>query len=157
MSGKRGRRVPKRPNHDVAPAEDPRGGALFAQQITSFRVGPLPDPAELEHYERILPGLADRIMSEAERNGASRRALNEKALDGGLAAQRRGFWGALWLGTLLIVGGVVAICLGHSPEGLASIGTAAATIGGAFIYARKKQGDERAAKRREAAHGPPAS
>jgi uncharacterized membrane protein len=37
--------------------------------------GPIPSASELEKYERILPGAADRIMTQAEKEGEFRRAF----------------------------------------------------------------------------------
>lgn len=37
--------------------------------------GPIPQAEELEHYENVLPGLADRIVSMAEKQAKHRRRL----------------------------------------------------------------------------------
>ena len=49
---------------DFEGPDAPQGGALVRAQYS----GPLPLPSHFEHYERILPGAADRIvtMGEAE-------------------------------------------------------------------------------------------
>lgn len=40
--------------------------------------GPIPPPESLEHYERILPGAAHRILGMAERNAQSFRDANAR-------------------------------------------------------------------------------
>ncbi|WP_181010092.1 DUF2335 domain-containing protein [Ornithinimicrobium sufpigmenti] len=72
--------------------DEPRHGVIYdptgdpnAQPLTGLEVlgsqsfsyshsGPLPDAAQLGHYEQILPGLADRIVTMAEQDMASRQA-----------------------------------------------------------------------------------
>jgi len=43
--------------------------------------GPLPPPAALEHYERISPGLSDRIVRMAEAEAQHRRLLERHEQD----------------------------------------------------------------------------
>lgn len=45
------------------------------------RGGPLPPPADLEHYERICPGAADRILKVMEREQTHRQELTQKVID----------------------------------------------------------------------------
>ena len=49
--------------------------------------GPIPPPAILEGYERIVPGAAERILVMAERESETRHALDTKAVDANIAAQ----------------------------------------------------------------------
>jgi uncharacterized membrane protein len=44
--------------------------ALFIE--SQIRTGPLPSPAEIGEYERILPGTADRIIKMAEKEQSHR-------------------------------------------------------------------------------------
>jgi uncharacterized membrane protein len=43
--------------------------------------GPIPDPAALEHYESILPGSPDRILSMAEEEQRMQNSRLEKEYD----------------------------------------------------------------------------
>lgn len=49
------------------------------QQV--IRQGPLPDAHELEAYERIQPGLAERIVAMAEQEAAKRHERSDRALE----------------------------------------------------------------------------
>lgn len=70
------------PRHGVVydPTGDPNAQpltgleALETQGFSYSHSGPLPDAAQLAHYEQILPGLADRIVTMAEDDMASRQA-----------------------------------------------------------------------------------
>lgn len=61
--------------------------ALEVRTVREEMSGPLPPPALLDGYERILPGAAERIMAMAERESNKRHELDTKAVDANIAAQ----------------------------------------------------------------------
>lgn len=63
-------------------------GRQIVQQQT-LRAGPIPSPDELEHYERIHSGPANRIMAMAENEAASRQRQTETALAGKIADDQK--------------------------------------------------------------------
>jgi uncharacterized membrane protein len=67
---------------------------LQAQQWT----GPLPPPAALEQFERVIPGSAERILQMAEREQAHRIGQENKGLRAEIEDSTRGQW----------LGGIVA-------------------------------------------------
>jgi uncharacterized membrane protein len=67
---------------------------LQAQQWT----GPLPPPAALEQFERVIPGGAERILRMAEQEQAHRIGQENKGLTAEIDDSRRGQW----------LGGIVA-------------------------------------------------
>jgi uncharacterized membrane protein len=54
---------------------------LIASKISASFSGPLPPPAILEQYDKINPGLADRIVRMAETEADHRRQIEKRALD----------------------------------------------------------------------------
>jgi len=54
--------------------------SLLASIEASFS-GPLPPPQILEHYEKIIPGLANRIVNMAEEQGRHRRKMEGKIIE----------------------------------------------------------------------------
>lgn len=63
--------------------------AIAVQQVkTEFSAGPLPTPAILEGYNKILPGAAERIMVMAENEAAHRQAVDMQALQSDIGAQK---------------------------------------------------------------------
>ena len=57
------------PGSDLPQAPDlPQGAALVGAKYS----GPLPLPSHFEHYDRILPGAADRILKMGELEQAAR-------------------------------------------------------------------------------------
>lgn len=51
--------------------------------------GPLPQPGELERYEAIAPGAANRILAMAESQQKHRQALENLTVQANLSAQQR--------------------------------------------------------------------
>lgn len=90
-------------------------------EIRSLFTGPIPPPELLHAYEQILPGLADRVVLMAEKEGDHRRRQETKGLDAEIkinsllassyiADVRRGQIFALFIGIFAIgVGGSVAV------------------------------------------------
>jgi uncharacterized membrane protein len=62
--------------------------SVVAQQWT----GPLPPPAALEHFDRIIPNGADRIMKMIEQEQAHRIAYEKEALSAVKADNKRGHY-----------------------------------------------------------------
>jgi uncharacterized membrane protein len=50
--------------------------------------GPLPSPATLEGYDRVLPGAAERIMLLAERESSHRQSMDQQAIQADIQAQK---------------------------------------------------------------------
>lgn len=97
--------------------------------IRTVRSGPLPDPEDLAHYDRVLPGAADRIVSMAERQAGHRQQLEQIAVRADLRLATMG----MVLGYIAFVtamGFATYLLINDKPiEGLVSLVVA---IGAAF-------------------------
>lgn len=81
-----------------APASHPVGSVTVRQEQVSLHTGPLPAPEDLAHYEAVIPGLADRIVTLAEKQAEHRMFLERYAI---VSEVRRANWG-------MAVGAVIA-------------------------------------------------
>ena len=72
----------------------------------SFR-GPLPPPGLLAKYNDAFPGCAERIVAMTEQQLTHRHALESRAIDGKLSAERRGQTLGFILALTAIIGGCV--------------------------------------------------
>jgi len=115
-----------------------------------FFSGPLPPPEKLEHYDRIVPGLAERIVGLTERQSAHRQQLERENLHENIRAARTGQWMAYSLGLLALVGGFVLLALGRDAPGIVSIVSAVGGLASVFFLGRRAQRKEREEKRRRA-------
>ena len=109
--------------------------------------GPLPPPSVLEHFERVLPGAADRIFTMAEEQLRTRPRLEAQALVGGLRAEATGQWLAA---VIVLVGmgfGTWLGLSGHDTAGLVTMLTPLGVVAAAFLQMRQVQARERELKR----------
>lgn len=72
------------------PVTSSRLRATVTETQTKSYEGPLPPSDELEAYERIHPGAADRIISMAEGYGAHRQRLESQSMNNAYSAHRNG-------------------------------------------------------------------
>lgn len=120
--------------------------ATIAQATWS---GPLPPPAALEHFERIAPGTAQRIINHMIAEGEHRRSLEVAALDidrqtvaGEHSITRRGQWLGFILGMAMIGGGVGLSAMGKDTSGLATILTGGAALLASMWFGRSQPKEE---------------
>lgn len=100
--------------------------------------GPLPPPSAFEHYERVLPGAADRILKMAEQQAEHRRVCEASLIQVETRSTHLGLIFAFILGTLGIGGGIYLSLTDHSLAGLTSTIASLAALLGAFIYGRRQ-------------------
>ncbi|HEX6368726.1 MAG TPA: DUF2335 domain-containing protein [Longimicrobium sp.] len=112
--------------------------ATLAFTTATAFIGPIPPPELLAEYERTLPGLADRLVSIAERESDHRRGLQRRAMrlsELGLAA---GFA----LAMTALCGGIFLVHEGRQAEGMSSIILAIASLVLVFLTrGRRPAGD----------------
>jgi uncharacterized membrane protein len=136
------------------------------QQSLEIHRGPLPSPGVLADYDRVHPGLAERIVRLAEDEAKHRRSMESASLDGDmtymrgcLSAERRGqYLAGIIAVSLAGIGGYVAM-QGHDATGAAIGVTGVASIVTALIVGCGKKEPEankiEVAKKAPAAQTPP--
>jgi uncharacterized membrane protein len=135
----------KRPhNNQIAPRVAP--STSLTKVETSFHHGPLPPPQVLEHYDQLVPGSAERIISMWEEQVRHRQGLERDALTSDI---RQSYFGAT-LGFIIamsaIGSGTFLAYIGRPTEGLAAIITAVVglvSVYGMGSYQRRKERDLR--------------
>jgi len=126
----------------------PSGPSDLAESEVRFSIGPLPPPDELQRYESILPGAAERIISMAEGQATHRRQLERDAVDADIrdaaderAERRRGQYLGFAIGVVAIAGGTLSMVF--SPGVVGQVGGvvigggALATIVTAFVTGKR--------------------
>lgn len=71
-----------------------QNSSVVAVQQATYS-GPIPPPAAMEQYERIVPGAANRILAMAEREQEARHEF--------MASERRLRHRGQWIGALLVL------------------------------------------------------
>ncbi len=126
---------------------------LYQARSMSFS-GPLPHPDVLASYDQVIPGLADRIVSEAHGQTSHRQALEAKALDGELWRSKAGVISALAVAIGGMAGGFALILMGKDVAGGLFAGVPIASIVGNFIYGTVSRRREREKKMEMVTGGP---
>lgn len=138
MSGKNARRAPNVPaRQSQAPAQGSRTRAARSdgRQIEYAEVsysGPLPAPADLQAYELIVPGAAERIISAFERQTEHRHDLELRVIEGSEGRSGLGQWLAFLVMMTGVIGGCIVAATGPGAAGATIAGVAFA--GGALSY-----------------------
>src|SRR5579862_2888708 len=104
-----------------APPQPPsvqRSALQIHQQVSATSwSGPLPAPADLEHYNRVFPGCAERIMAMAESQSAHRQSLEKATVLGNLRQATRGQYIGAFLAAFATLGGVYLLATGKEIQG----------------------------------------
>ena len=137
--GKRSREL-RLANRTAQQSQNPSGFQITAH--AAHFSGPLPPPEVLAKYNEAVPGGAERIIAMAEEQSRHRQLLEKTVIDSNCRTQRTGPVYGFIVSMTAVVGGIYLVRLGKSPEGLASIITALASLATVFILGRKKQEKE---------------
>lgn len=122
------------------------GGAIATMvQMTSWQ-GPLPPASELEHYNRVCPGGAERIIAMAERQAEHRMQLENHVAREQMRQSGRGQIFALVIGLTGVLAAAFVGALGHTAVAIAiatgSLGTLAVT----FLVGKRQERQSRQSK-----------
>src|SRR6266508_605347 len=102
---------------DVTPLARRVEHKIAKLERTVTHEGPLPPPQQLQAYDRVLPGLAERIVSMAEREQNNRHAMQRVEVEGGLELARRGQRYGLAVAVLVLVVSLILVLTGHEVVG----------------------------------------
>ena len=105
--------------------------------------GPLPAPIDLENYERISTGFADRIITMAEKEMQHRHDIENKAIEYSRTDVARGQWFAFIIIITVMICGLFLILNNKEVAGLASIITALGVLVSALLYNRNETRKEK--------------
>lgn len=108
--------------------------------------GPIPPPAMLEQYNKIVPGAAERILRMAEDQSSHRRTLEKKAIDTDSRNSILGIMSALVITMSSFGLAAYAIKMGQSDAGKFIGGASFLSLVGAFIYGTRSRRIERESK-----------
>ncbi len=111
----------------LRPEKAKEARTVLTQVVSKSHSGPIPSAEELEHLEAVLPGLADRVVSMAEREQNHRHGTVTSLLTKEFSLRGRGQWIALVALAMLLVAVVGIAWLGDTKS--------AAWLGGATIVA----------------------
>jgi uncharacterized membrane protein len=107
--------------------------------VTSeFYRGPLPHPRHLQSYERICPGLADRIVAMAEKAHERQENRLDRAMTYEYEDRRLGQHLGFMALVAVLIAGTICLLSGHEIIGSGLFGAAViGTVVGTFVHGRR--------------------
>lgn len=111
------------------PVEEDEASLLRRTEAVYFRRGPYPEAREVERYDQVLPGAADRIFTMAESEVGHRHDT-----------ERLGQYIGAGIAILGLVGGFTLIAWGHDVAGVAFTVSGIAPIVYAFLRTGQRGG-----------------
>lgn len=136
-------RKPKRTNPparqpgptDQGKAAEQRDASILVEQ-GSYWKGPLPPPAVIEEFRRLVPDAPERIFQQWEQESAHRRAYEQKALDAAVKRDARGQISATIFALSALAVSAFALWM-YQPWVAGTIGGGTiVSVVGAFLYRR---------------------
>jgi len=110
---------------------------LAIKQSLTRHSGPLPVAADFEHYERVLPGTAERIVSMAEKQVEHRHQFENKMLVDSVKLEHKGQNLAFLVTFLALLAIVACVVLGHPYASIAPTLVAVPGLVSAFVNKKK--------------------
>lgn len=131
------------PTHHIQPepVAHTRGQGRLIQAVSQFS-GPIPAPETIEHYDAVLPGSADRIVTMAEKQSDHRQKLENRTNLHDIIRAYAGVSCALVVTLVIVWLGYHLVLAGHDWAGTTIIITDLVALVGVFIYGtqtRKQQ------------------
>jgi len=127
-------------------AKQPQNGNMQAVVYSETTAGPLPSAQQLEQYELIIPGAADRIITMAENQAKHRQELERIVVEAGARDSKMGVIFAFSIGIVTILSGVAVAIAGHEWPGVLLGTTGLGGLVSTFIYGTRSSREERAKK-----------
>ena len=142
---------PANPELVVPETQVPLTIALSQQTTLTHFSGPLPPPALLEEYGRVVPNGAERVFSMAEAQSSHRIEMEKTVISGNLKAAERGQYIAGSLSVLILVAGSMFMLRGYPTQGATIITGNIVALASIFVIGKRTQAKEREAKAKEQA------
>lgn len=121
---------------DAPSAEMLEGLILRAERTISSYESPIPPPHVLEAYNQVVPGAAERLLSEAEAQGRHRRELEQMVIRGDDRRADLGLRYSFIIGVGLIVLTAFLTVMGEPAWGVALILFAIGAVTAVYVGAR---------------------
>lgn len=107
---------------------------VVREEIQAYWSAPLPSPETLDQYEKIVPGMAGRILSMTERSVTGKIDIEDKLASAEIETAKIGISVALGLTLLAFAASVVFFALSNRIAGLAFLSFPVAMLIRSFLF-----------------------
>ncbi len=132
---------------NVLRSPEQKPGKRLIYQHTQIRTGPLPDPAELQAYNYVIPNGAERILAMAEAQSSHRISIETLVIT---SQQNQAFRGQIF-GFIIamsgLLGGIYCAVNGAAMAGAAIGGLPLVSLAGVFVLGKRSDKRELADKK----------
>ncbi|HBM28048.1 MAG TPA: hypothetical protein DDZ92_04000 [Halomonas sp.] len=105
-------------------------------RVESSWSGPLPRPEQVEHFEAILPGAAQRIFDMAEREQGNRITVENQQVSEAISFAKRGQYMGFGLAAACIAAGTYLAAIGQTWPAVVLLGGSLGTVVAAFFRSK---------------------
>lgn len=106
-------------------------------------IGPIPSPQDLAHYESVIPGLADRLISRFEKQSDHRMSMEREVTRADAKRANCGLAAGFSVAVVTLVSSTICILHGHDWSGTILGGGTLASLVGTFVYGSNSRKQER--------------
>jgi uncharacterized membrane protein len=108
----------------------------------SFSSSPFPDGDELDKYNGVVDGGANRVMALVEGQAAHRQELEQKSVEADIELRKLGLILAFTLSLIAVLGGIALVAAGDEIGALAALLPGIAGLAGVFVWWQKGRRNE---------------
>lgn len=127
---------PSKGKNKVSKIPQNNGGKIITHQQQEHYSGPIPKPLDLQKYEEIKAGFAERILTMAENESKHKQNIDHRIINSERIFNILGQLAATFMGLSVIALMWYAFSEGYADQ-VKWIGIGIASIVGLFIYKRK--------------------
>ncbi len=138
-------------NNQIEEVQKNKDGKLveFNQTTAVSFSGPIPPPAILEGYEKIVPGAAERIIKMAENQSEHRQGLERTVIGSDARNSTMGVIFGFIIGLVGLGAGAYLVKINHPVIGTVFGGGTICSLVGTFVYGTKSRRRERVEKKKQ--------
>ena len=105
---------------------------------------PFPSPEQLKEYEAVMPGLAQRLITQAEKQTDHRIEIESRLVNSGIRKSTLGLIFGFLIGSIGIGGGFYLTAIGYNVIGVIFSSATLVSMVSTFIYGSqsKKNGNK---------------
>ncbi len=135
-------------------AADPGASVQHRRVLAASYEGPLPPAGELQRYDEVVPGLAEKIVEAWIEESGHRRELDKVDQRSFYKLALRGQWMAALLAAGIFSGSIYLVRSGHDLAGISMVMAEIVALCWAFIAGRRRPVDPDADAEEPAAPAP---
>ncbi len=127
----------------LAKNNDPEKQNRYLDIRTEIYNAAFPHPKHMAEYDKIVPGIAQKIMEKAIEQTDHRIKMEEKVLDSNIEREKQGMWLAFTVVITITIAGFTLIYTGKNlPTGITALFLPFFSQGASFFFKKRTESKE---------------